>query len=342
MARKRTPYEDLFEAASRQYDIPEPVLEGQAFIESRFNPNAVSPANAFGLSQFIPSTAASYGVKRGASRGAVKSQIFGQAHYLSDLGYAQNPKLALSKYNAGPGNPGAAGSYAADVLAAAKRYGGGAAPAAASIPSSTLGAERVAAPPPSGRNVFDILGSIGSDLYDENDPVQQNWRILSGILQDRQQQSSTPAPSGIPTTGSVNPSSSFDVGGGRRGKVQISPSADRAGVRTSKNIISFAERVAGMVGHPLVLGTGTNHDQYTVNGNVSDHWGGNAGDFPASGNTLTKMGQAALIAAGMSPAQARKVKGGLFNLNYKGKRVQVIFNTDEGGNHFNHLHVGIR
>jgi hypothetical protein len=40
----------------------------------------------------------------------------------------------------------------------------------------------------------------------------------------------------------------------------------------------------------------------------------------------------------MSPKEARKQRGGLFNIG----GYQIIFNTNEGGNHYNHLHVGIR
>jgi hypothetical protein len=78
----------------------------------------------------------------------------------------------------------------------------------------------------------------------------------------------------------------------------------------------------------------------TVNGNVSNHWSGHAADIGASGSQLHKLGYLALIHAGMPRAQAAKARrtGGLFNVgNY-----QIIFATDEGGNHFNHLHVGIR
>jgi hypothetical protein len=54
------------------------------------------------------------------------------------------------------------------------------------------------------------------------------------------------------------------------------------------------------------------------------------------------MGQAALQALGMSPGEARRQTGGLFNLNKGGKRYQVIFNTQQGGDHTNHLHIGVR
>jgi hypothetical protein len=65
---------------------------------------------------------------------------------------------------------------------------------------------------------------------------------------------------------------------------------------------------------------------------VSDHWGGNAADIPASGRNLIRIGRAALIAAGMSPAQARKAKGGIYNV----RGGQIIFNTTD---HYDHLHV---
>jgi len=90
------------------------------------------------------------------------------------------------------------------------------------------------------------------------------------------------------------------------------------------------------------VGTSTNHSKYTTSGNVSDHYVGNGADVPATGQALTRMGQAALQALGMSPAEAKRQTGGLFNLTKNGKRYQVIFNTTQGGNHYNHLHIGVR
>jgi hypothetical protein len=120
--------------------------------------------------------------------------------------------------------------------------------------------------------------------------------------------------------------------------VIVSPGANREGVDLDPGVLDFVGRVAGIYGQPLTIGTGSNHSQYTVNGNVSAHWGGRGADIPASGQALTRMGQDALIAAGMPEKQARKVKGGLFNVG----GVQVIFQTDIGGNHHDHLHVGLK
>lgn len=97
----------------------------------------------------------------------------------------------------------------------------------------------------------------------------------------------------------------------------------------------FVRKVSGIAGETLTIGTGTNHKLMTVNGNPSDHPGGMAADIPAKGERLIRLGQAALIAAGMNPKKARKQRGGLYNINGH----QIIFNTHEGGDHTDHLHV---
>lgn len=112
---------DIIKAA-RKYNVPASLLAGLTEVESGFNPEAVSPADAFGLTQFIPETAQSYGVQPGSSPKAVRSQIEGAARYLQDLGIDADPRNALASYNAGPGNPGAAGDYPEKVLAAANDY----------------------------------------------------------------------------------------------------------------------------------------------------------------------------------------------------------------------------
>lgn len=103
-------------------------LAGLLEIESGFDPNAVSYAGARGMSQFMPGTAPSYNVRYGDSPGAIRSQIRGAAHYLDDLGYERGNRGAIhnafQSYNAGPGNPSAAGSYGADVFAASRKYKG--------------------------------------------------------------------------------------------------------------------------------------------------------------------------------------------------------------------------
>ncbi len=68
--------------------------------ESNFNPFAVSPAGAQGIAQFMPPTAAAYGLDDPFDAARA---IDAQAHLMSDLlGQFGAVELALAAYNAGP------------------------------------------------------------------------------------------------------------------------------------------------------------------------------------------------------------------------------------------------
>jgi hypothetical protein len=105
-------------------------------------------------------------------------------------------------------------------------------------------------------------------------------------------------------------------------------------------ILSFVGSIAQGYGKPLAVWDNTTHSRTTVNGNESAHYRGNAADIPARGAQLKRLGYIALVKAGMNPAAARNAsrKGGLFNVG----GYQVIFATNVGGNHYDHVHVGIR
>jgi membrane-bound lytic murein transglycosylase B len=110
----------LARRAEKQTGVPASVLLGLVSVESGGIPGRTSNAGAQGITQFMPGTAADYGVN--TNPGHEWSQILGAAHYLNALGYATDPRGALAKYNGGPGNPQY--GYADKVLAAAKRYTG--------------------------------------------------------------------------------------------------------------------------------------------------------------------------------------------------------------------------
>jgi hypothetical protein len=95
-ARFRAP---LLRSAAR-WNVSAALLAAQLMAESNFNPYAQSPAGAQGIAQFIPSTAAAYGLYDPFDPEAA---IDAQAHLMSDL-LAQfgSPQLALAAYNAGP------------------------------------------------------------------------------------------------------------------------------------------------------------------------------------------------------------------------------------------------
>jgi len=95
-ARFRAP---LLRAAAH-WNVSAALLAAQLMAESNFNPFAVSPAGAQGLAQFIPSTAAAYGL---ADPFDPVAAMEAQAHLMSDLiRQFGSPQLALAAYNAGP------------------------------------------------------------------------------------------------------------------------------------------------------------------------------------------------------------------------------------------------
>jgi hypothetical protein len=89
----------LLRAATR-WNVSAALLAAQLMAESNFNPFATSPAGAEGIAQFIPSTAASYGLRDPFDP---VEAMDAQAHLMSDLiRRLESPRLALAAYNAGP------------------------------------------------------------------------------------------------------------------------------------------------------------------------------------------------------------------------------------------------
>lgn len=101
-SEKEKPYDATIKAAAQQYNVPWQLLAAQLQQESDFDPNAVSSAGAEGIAQFMPATAAAYGLSNPFDPTA---SIYAEANYLSDL-YNQfgSWSAALAAYNWGPGN----------------------------------------------------------------------------------------------------------------------------------------------------------------------------------------------------------------------------------------------
>lgn len=91
---------------SSMYGVDPLVMASIFYVESRYNNNAVSPAGALGIAQLMPGTASDLGV----NPYDIYQNIEGGTRYFKELLDSQNPSdpyrynLALSSYNAGPGN----------------------------------------------------------------------------------------------------------------------------------------------------------------------------------------------------------------------------------------------
>ncbi len=99
---QRNEIEELATRAASQYGIPLNTFLRLIQQESNFNPDAISPKGAIGLTQLLPSTAQDLGV----DPNNIEQNIFGGAQYLRQMmdRYPGNMPFALAAYNAGMGN----------------------------------------------------------------------------------------------------------------------------------------------------------------------------------------------------------------------------------------------
>ncbi|WP_272472648.1 hypothetical protein [Baekduia alba] len=169
----------------------------------------------------------------------------------------------------------------------------------------------------------------------------------------------TSAPDSTGTTAETGSQASPSASTARSGgKVVVGEAAERAGHGLQKPILSFLHELSSRSGRTVEVTTGTNHNRMTTSGNVSDHWDGNAADLGVGGDARQdgaagKKGD--LIAAhalqvaygeagkkvSFADAYAQARKGGLWNIETPKGRVQIIWRSLVGGNHYNHVHTGL-
>jgi hypothetical protein len=92
---------DMFNRAGQQYGIDPSLIAALTQAESGFDPNAVSPMGALGLTQLMPYNLDTYGVKDWRDP---EQNIFGGTRFLADRlkDFGGDPKLAIASYNMGP------------------------------------------------------------------------------------------------------------------------------------------------------------------------------------------------------------------------------------------------
>ena len=97
---RRASYYRLMSGIACEHGIPVGLFDAMIIRESRYRTDALSPKNAFGLTQLMPGTAAWLGV----NRYSIEDNLRGGAKYLrQQLDTFGHYHLALAAYNAGPG-----------------------------------------------------------------------------------------------------------------------------------------------------------------------------------------------------------------------------------------------
>jgi len=108
-------YVATIKRAANGVGLPYQICAAQAYVESGFNPKAVSPTGAQGFWQFEPGTFKSYGK---GSPFNVSDETGAYINFMNFLlrDTGKNVRNALAAYNAGPGNIPAGLGYADDIL----------------------------------------------------------------------------------------------------------------------------------------------------------------------------------------------------------------------------------
>lgn len=262
-----------------------------------------------------------------------------------------------------PGRYDQRGAEAAAILGSSSAPGASNVSSIASSPASVPGVSQATPTQPS---VFDVIRQYDDATKQRNDslpglgqPFQpfdataSATKIQDTVQQMLAQRELAKAPVASPSTGAAVNSALNTPANPGKGKVIIAKGANRAGVDLQPGILNFVNGIAASAGEPITIGTGTNHNRMTTSGNVSDHWGGYGADLEVGGDARQSQQVAQkgdLIAAhaianasGMDFNKALQMarKGGLWNFDTKLGRIQIIWKTLVGGNHYNHVHTGL-
>lgn len=328
-AKPGTPARARLKAAARkianEFGIPVPLFYALISAESGWNPSAVSPAGATGLSQLMPGTARGLGVKDPFD--PIQNMRGGAKYLASQFKAFKKWDLALAAYNAGPG--------------AVKKYGG--------IPpysetqayikkvlkGQTYGG---LSPAPAGPPQQFVEPSVNVDAL-FNSAIENLGRMAQGNFSPIASLGSLAE--GILTQPAASPAKTSSVLDSPDGGGELTGDFDAGGKWAGS--LAVADRFAGIAKEFGLSASGKRDTKLTSSGNVSDHWVGSknafAYDLSAGVGQMNKAAHALARALGIS----WDGKSELIEDVYKGKfRIQIIYNTPKYGGHEDHIHLGVR
>jgi hypothetical protein len=320
---------DIVPGLAAKYGVPEWLVRGMFKQEGGIDRDGswnTSSAGARGPSQLMPGTAKALEARYpGLDTSTTAGNMEGGIAYLGEqLKRFKRPDLALSAYNSGPGGSESQGrvenfaetqKYVRNILGGA---GGGGSQRSA---TPQMAAALPAPAKTDARREF-TMNLLNALQAPQEQRAGQMFRAVMQMKAAKQQQ-----PMVYP-----NPALSFSRG---------NEDDSWAG---SKGIADGFAQIG--LGNGLKAISEKRDRMTTTSGNVSDHFKGNknayAYDLSDGDHPTPRMDQTAMQLAqqlgvewdGRSPLEITK--------NVNGYRVQVLYRTNTGGNHFNHIHVGVR
>lgn len=323
--------------------IPVNIFHALISAESGWNPEARSPVGAIGFGQLMPGTARGLGVDPNDPH----QNLLGAARYLKrQLDAFGDMKLALAAYNAGPGAVQKYGgippyaetqSYVRKIMRMA-----GTSPSIAKVPvpappkkPTDLNAAPVLLGSPEGTT---LVGSGEAQALENlsriaagEDPLHTLFDLTAAIGREvAQPPPAKMARPELPTQPQPVPA-----------EVPKQPGGDWGGSHVVAR--SFAD-----VGfeYGLKAVSEKRDRKATASGGVSDHWVGSKTSYAydlSNGSAPTEEMDKAAIEIAARLGVKYTAKGPLvLTKTVNGYRVQVLYRTNVGGNHFNHIHVGVR
>lgn len=296
---------------------------------------APSSAGARGATQFTPGSRQVAISKFGVDPWKDYDQAFHAAalHLLGKI----NGSTGLHGYN-----PGMA-SYPSYILnQRLGKVGGGATGTAPSVPRASGSPAATPTTTTPGVDNSGLRRQLAAQYLTQKSPTSSGLVNLAVQLRAAQDVPGTTQPS----ASTSQPRTVTPKRSNTSGRVDVAPGAERPGIGLQKPILGFLNGLSASMGRPVQVTTGTNHNRMTTTGNVSDHWAGNAADLgvPVDSQKGDLIAAHAIANAGGVPfgrALAMARKGGVFNFNTKQGRVQILWRTMVGGNHHNHVHIGL-